>query len=227
MATLIEIRRAQTFPVLLIDGGDFFNPYPYYELNDAALKILNVLQPDGFLTAEQEFQEDEKLIERLFKLLPVLGSNFKYNSYPKSELIVRLLQDHKKLVILGYLSPESFPGQLPGKLIFSEKQFQSIYNSLEKNSIIVVAFHGSKAALDRFLTDYPKTDLVLWAHAQSRLTNISDKPAVVGGGSDGEHLILIDLIFNKKKELLIQVERIPVSKKIPPNTAVKKIIEDF
>ncbi len=227
LATLIKRKRTVLYPVLFIDGGDFFNSYPYFELDETALQILDILQPDAFLPGEQEFLEDEKLIKRLFKITPVLGANFQYNGYPKNMVIVRDLPGNMKLFISGYLSPESFPERIPPKLAFSEESFKSIYDNLQKDNILVVVFHGTKQALDQFITNYPKTDLILWAHEQSRFVDISDNPAVVGGGSDGEHLILVDIFFDNKKEVRIQVERIPVSKRISSDTKVKKILENF
>ena len=227
MSTLIKERRARSYPVFYIDGGDYFNSYPYIELDQAALQILMILQPDGFLPAEQEFQEDEKLIKCLFDSTNILGSNFQYNDFAENGLLSKNLASDKKMILTGYLSPESFSGRIAEKLLFSDKKFRQVYDKLQKENILVVVFHGTKPALDRFIALYPGTDLILWAHEQSRDIELSAKPAIVGGGSDGEHLVIVNLSFGKKKELRIQVEKVPVSRKIPSDPAVKKIIEDF
>ena len=226
LSTLIKERRTRPYPVLYIDGGDYFNSYPYAELDEAAVRILKILQPDGLVPGEQEFQEDKGIVKNLFNATNILGTNFRYNDFPENKILRRDLPNDKKLLLLGYLSPQSFPGQIPEKLAFSERKFRQVYDALQKNTILVVVFHGTKSALDRFVTLYPKTDLILWAHEQSRRTDLSSRPPIVGGGSDGEHLVVVDISLDKK-ELHVLVERVPVSKKIVSDRVVKKIIESF
>lgn len=227
LATLIKNERRKSTPVLFIDGGDYFNSYPYLALNEAAADILLLIRPEGFLPGDQEFAEDKVLLTRLFKQNNILGSNFRFASFPAGKVLHRALDGNRMLAVAGYLSPDSFSEKIPDDIRFNEKEFEDIYANRTANSIFVTVFHGTAAALRRFVQAYPKTDLILWAHEQSNLIEKRGATTIVGGCSDGEYLTIIRLFIGTDNKVQWNVERKAVTKKYDTDKNVRRIIEYF
>ena len=227
LATLIKTEREKPYPVWYIEGGDYFNSYPYPRLDQAATDILDILRPDGFLPGEQELNEQETLLASLHDDKRILYSNLAHAKFGEGEVFRRSLKGDKQVIVAGYLSPQSFANGPPAKIIFSEKRFIDLYSAKRPGTLLIVVFHGPKAALDRFIQKYPQTDVILWGHEQSKMTDTEGKPAVIGGASDGEYLVTIQFVPSFAEAWTIHVKHIPVGKTVAPDKQVQKIIEDF
>lgn len=227
--TLVDQKRKINPDLIVIDGGDAFNPYSYPNLNRAAVELCALLKPDIIVPGDQEWIEGNTFLRASIK---AIGSTFLLSNghmdgfEPESRYSVRA-NSEQKLHILSYLHTNAFDLiQKPNQIILQENRFQNIYNVIRNSDFLVVIFHGPEKSLDAFIRTYPDVDLILLAHTQSDLVSLKKTPAIVSGGTDGEYLRNISIDF-KDRSPVIQVRSIPVSLDIKPNHRALEIIKKW
>ncbi len=223
--TLVQEERKKNPNLLLIDGGDFFNPYSYPDLNRTVCEQYGLLKPNILMPGDQEIVEGISFFESYGTITSkiILASNIK-NTFSNKLSTFWL---NKQILFLSYLDISSFDLiKKPIDLQLSEHRFARAYNQYRHEHKLVAIFHGTEKGLNRFLKTYPDVDVVLWGHAQSNALRLDDKPAVVGGGTDGAFLNKI-ILHLRGTSLNVKVQKIPVGLSVYPNEKALKIINKW
>jgi len=190
ISTFQEQFRKKNQSVLTINGGDYFNSYPYPALNHAMLEGLDHLKFDIFVPGDQEFIESQTFYDDLFRagrpgLLLSNSRNLGASqlSFAFGDITIRFY---------AYLGPESFSFiSKPDELILSSHL--SAINKTENAVVQVLIYHGKKVLLGDLLNKYPEFNLVLVGHDQGRLIEKMGKAMVVSIGRDGEYVAVIKI----------------------------------
>ena len=227
MIPLIEKKRRENPQILVVDGGDFFNSYSYPDLNHAVLELYQRLQPDLAALGDQELIEGISFLKKntLFFNKYVISSN---TNFPE-------IKTHKEYVIdktthlyfLSWLDASAFDIiEKPKFLKFNRNSFDTLYKQRDKNHLLIVIFHGAASAVKKFSETYPEIDIILLAHAQSNIKELDNRPYIIGGGADGEYIKDI-FIMRRDDKIQINVQDIPVSMRVKPDSEALKIIDKW
>ena len=229
MLTLVERWRQKNSRLLVFDGGDFLNAYPYPAVNRLILRLYRLLQPDVLVLGDQELQKGNDSLQAEMRSFPIINSNVILAGSPlASQMTVRLAS--RRLLVFSYLDSSAFLWENPARDVrLKEDRFARTYRaSLNPKVFRIVIFHGEQDRMKRFLQKYPRIHLLLLAHAQIRTLQLKKIPYLIAPGSDSEYLTRISLIFQKGKRLpRIFVKTIPVGLQIAPNSKARNIIEAF
>lgn len=230
IATIIGQENKKNKYSYFFDGGDFMNTYPYPILNSAMIEIYKTINPTFLALGDQEWIDSDSMDQSVLSELAdkIIATNYKVDNKKFKKIGWIALRDGTKAGILTYLDERSFYVSDDKKNIqFDNENFNSIYNNISsKTGLIVLIFHGTKYTLDILKQDYPKIKLILWAHEQSELEDIQSHPAIVGGGSDGEHIRQIN-IFKQGNNYHFIINSIPVSADISKDPQIESIVEKF
>ena len=227
--TLVEQKRQSNPNILVIDGGDGFNTYSYPQLNQATIELLSLLQPNIIVPGDQEWVEGSSFLKGYVQQLK---TNFLLSNALISEFSVKSSFTLKTIsgpdvYFLGYLDRHSFDLiPIPDQIKLSETDFRSNYKDIPAEDYLIVIYHGPEKALDQFAAKYPNINLILLAHAQSERLSVTQSPAIIGAGSDGEYLRQIAIDFRTNR-VTIEVQAIPVNLDIKPNSDALKIIKKW
>ncbi len=227
---LVKEIRKKNPKVMVIDGGDFTNSYPFDELNQLTIDIYRHLEPDLVVTADQELQMGNQNLVRSISRTPLflLGSNFTVKNLPLNT-IKYLSAGKVKIALLAFLDQSSFwYVKAQPALKFDDQMFKSIFEKARSTSDFqIVIFHGERSELPGFLQKFPGIDLVLLAHDQSLADQLEAKPPVICAGSDGEYLSIFSIHFISGNFERIRLKKIPVSLEIPVDNSIEKLISTF
>jgi len=229
MATLIQEERKRNPKLLLIDGGDFFNSYPFPLLNRAVAQVYRLIKPDILTPGDQEFMEGIPFFKKNIKPLQkqLLATNLFLPDFAMPKEKVYTILKRTKIAFLSYLDPQAF--QFSGKssaIHLRLTDFNQLYHALLPHTFIVVIYHGPQAALKRFLARHQKIDCVLLGHTQSSVQQLKNKPYIIGGGEDGENLL--DIRIKEQSGIFkVQVNRLPVYESLKQNEKIASIIRLF
>ena len=228
--TIVKNRRAENPNLLLIDGGDFFNSYPLPSLNNAVVELYDELKPDILVVGDQEFVEGTSFLRSHLKKHDnyLLHSNMQFTSNGILKGNTGNILVHDQLVFLSYIDTASFDLiEKPQDISFSNHYFNKLYHAnLEKNNFLIGIFHGPEKNLNEFRKSYPQFDLILLGHAQSTRKQLSGKPFIIGGGSDGENIKKIT-IQNNFEKFSVSLEDIPVTLDVVPDATALRIIQKW
>lgn len=226
---IIKEKRKNNSSLIVADGGDFFNSYSYPNLNKAVMELYGLLQPDVCLFADQEFVEDDEFFLKykpfykkfgLWSNINLKGESGLKDFYSNAEA--------KNIVFLTYLDKSAFDIITPpANLQFDKKKFDALYDKFKENNIIIILFHGSSEKLNDFKKKYFQCDLILNGHTQLQDKNLSQKPYIISGGSDGTLLKHISVTFEKDKIIKIDLNNIPVSLDVPVDSSAIKILDKW
>lgn len=226
--TIVARKRQKNPDVLLIDGGDFFNPYAYYKLNLAVVQIYQILRPDILALGEQEFVEGGAFLWRhLNNWSAVVTSNFDVLG-KKTARQQKILLNGKAVTILTYLDKSSFD-VIPfdnKQLHMKPARFEKLYAGQSAHSYLIVVFHGSVKSLKSFVTAHPRVDLILAAHTQEEKYELAQKPAIVYGGVDTRFIYDVQILFAGVKNH-VRCQPIPVSEDTKQDQRIVPIIKQF
>ena len=185
--TFIDDYRDKHPNTIVIDGGDYFNSYPFIELDTAMLKSLQLINYDIFVPGDQEFVEGKEFFSSieasLGKRLFISNSNLKNNgerSFKFGESVVH---------IFSFLSPDAFIFINPIK-----KLKLSPFSALKKSKLHdlnIVVFHGRYADAERIVKDNIWIDLILLAHDQFEEVNKVSNTLIIGSGRNSEFITVI------------------------------------
>ncbi|MEJ2054757.1 MAG: hypothetical protein P8X42_12625 [Calditrichaceae bacterium] len=216
--------------VYFIDGGDFLNTYPYPLLDNAIIDIYNKLNLTFLALGDQEWIDDVKIDQRVFTSLKdkIIAGNYTIPGYNFKSYGKINLSNGKNAFILSYLDKNAFYVDKDLENIkFNDTGFTAEYNNLSKSdNLIILIYHGTKKILNRIIQDYPAIDLILFAHEQNNNYDIDNRPAVVGGGSDGEYVKSVK-IYGDGAGYKYTVESIPVSAGLKGDEKISRIVDEF
>ncbi|MBN2423607.1 MAG: hypothetical protein JXR46_07205 [Calditrichaceae bacterium] len=221
ISTIIDSLRQQNKELVFIDGGDFSNPYPFAEINEAVLEIYKILQPDIIALGEQEFIEGKEYFN---KIISAFGKKILATNLTVTRATLNETLKLKSLNVLSYMD-ESTLREVNEDMgwRFNNTVFEKLYSGLKDSEINILVYHGTLKKLELFLKKYVKFNLVLLSHDYKEGLISFNSPVIVGGGADGEHLM--DIKINKNnKSADIMVDMIPVSKNRKSDPRVEKII---
>ena len=227
--SVIKQKRKNNPNILVIDGGDFFNPYKYPALNNAVVELYQLLQPDIIVLGDQELVEGISFLRaytRFFQQKTIL-TNATLSEIKLKQ--VKKINPNKvdEVRFLSYLDPSAFDIiKQPDLFSFDITGFTDAYNQVTKKQKLIVIFHGTESALQNFLKKYSKIDVILLAHAQTNRVDLSSRPMIIGGGTDGEILQEIHIIF-QESITNAELQSIPVSLDITPDSSAMKIIRKW
>jgi 2',3'-cyclic-nucleotide 2'-phosphodiesterase (5'-nucleotidase family) len=213
-----------------IDGGDFFNTYPYALLNEVIIDIYKKMNITYLALGDQEWIDTDKHDQKVLISLKdkIIASNFTINKTPLNKYAKINLKDETTAGIISYLDEKAFFVSDDKKSInFVNDQFVSIYNTITAEAdLIILIFHGTSYTLEWINTKFPKINLVLYAHEQSNINITLENPVVVGGGADGEYVKQIK-IYRRSEKYHFEVNSIPVSSDLETDPDIYRIIDQF
>lgn len=229
IAGLVKKARRENPELIWIDGGDFFNTYPFRELNAGIINIYRLLSPDALILGDQEFIEKDIFLSQLVNSFSkvIVGSN-----YHIGRQVFNYSQNYKTrsgrdIIIMSFLDESAFEiYQPPADLELVNEAFLSQFKKIDKQTIRVVVFHGALERLSWFSNRFGSADLILLAHDQHIIEDVRTVPAVVGGGSDGELLFHVQVIESNGR-ISFTAEKIPIEIKLPQDFEVKALISRF
>jgi len=212
---------SQTF---VIDGGDFFNSYPFPELNTAMLNAIPHMNYDIMLPGENVFYESEKFINEYLKKnnQRILISNLKNTG--KSHKLFETIDS--KIYIWSYLSKKLVEsGNKPNDIILYES-LNGIDQVSDNAGFHVLAYHGIMSDLNILLEKYPQIDLVLLAHDQVKGTIEIAGRKIVGTGRDGE-MIAIIVLDKKTNSYDVQIEYQEIGLSLSADPRIGELIVEY
>lgn len=207
--------------LILIDGGDTFNTYPFIELDQAVADAYAIIRPDIWVPGEQEFIEGESFLKRLNTTF--LSGNLTVPGL-LTEPFKEYVFNNKKIEITSYIQPEIFKAFDP-KPKLSFKMPDSLNNSGQDKFKILI-FHGDEIGFMKQQEMISAFDLVLTAHQQSDVINLETDPVVIGGGADGEFLMHI-ILQDNDSGFKISASKINIEQADNPNQKIAEIITDY
>jgi len=221
--SVIEQFKKEHENVFVVDGGDYFNSYPYPSLNDAMYKALRLMNYDCIVPGDQEFVEGQDFystyISDLKQKVVLSNSGFEYQQNFKKTIGLN------RLIIYGYLSPYVFnfvekPDDLILSIFVREEPHQ-----VEKNLFQIAVIHGYLSNAEQFAIEHSAINLILLAHDQRK--GIWDKNGImiVGNGKDSEYISIIKITKNNTWD--ISVDQKKISEEIPEDEEISNLISEY
>ena len=209
--------------VFAIDGGDYFNSYPYPTLNKAMYKTLELINYDCLVPGDQEFVEGKVFYSKYvssFKekiLLSNAGSD--YQERIKTKI------GSNQVVLYGYLSPYIFnfiekPDDLNLSIFVNAKPEPS-----GENEFHIAIIHGYLSNAEQFALENPSIDLILLAHDQRKGIWKKNQAIIIGNGKDSEYISIIKV--NQGSQWNISVDQKKISEELPEDSQIVKIIDEY
>lgn len=227
--TLVEKERQNNPDLILIDGGDAFNPYSYPKLNQAVGTLYTQLKPNIMVPGDQEWVEGEPFLRSFAQKFKTdfLLSNAVVSTFSTRPKLKITTATGANIYLLSYLDKQAFNLiSMPKNLLIDEDLFLSVYNNISDADFLIVIYHGPSRFLSEFAGTYSNSDLILAAHTQSGQIDLAKRPAIVNAGCDGEYVQRIIIDFNTKGPA-IEVNAIPVTLDIEPNPDALKLIKEL
>jgi len=209
--------------VFVVDGGDYFNSYPYPNLNDVMYKALHLINYDCLIPGDQEFVEGSEFYSKYladFKdkvILTNAGSDFQQQMEKKVGT--------NRVVIYGYLSPHIFefiekPKELNLSNFVNAKSNVSIANDFR-----IAIIHGYLSNAEQFILENTSIDLVLLAHDQRRGIWEKNNTMIIGNGKDAEYISIIKVTKGNQWDITIDQKKI--SEELPEDDNILKLINAY
>ena len=191
LKTFVDLFRAENPNTILIDGGDFFNSYPYPELNQSVLDALELMDYDLIVPGEHEFVEGLPFFINVSKRLAdrIILSNVN-GQYGRDFLN---LYHGNNLRLIAVLNRRCFDYiALPEQFELKALTGADIAKDHVSDYTILV-YHGSIDNISDDMLNIAAPDMILLAHDQFfGETNIAGIRAI-GIGKDGEHIAVIKI----------------------------------
>jgi 2',3'-cyclic-nucleotide 2'-phosphodiesterase (5'-nucleotidase family) len=219
IATIIKEERKRNPHLIFIDGGDFFNTYPFKEINETVLDIYSSIMPDIIIPGENEFIDGIPLIKPFLKINAhkTICSNFRIADIKTKDYFKK-----NSLIFVSYLDKSLFLNDISGGLIFDEDLFKKEYDKFKENFLVVI-YHGYSDSIESFIKKYPEIDLILAAHTDVGFVNSTSNVQIIGSGTDGEYIVKITLGENH----VAKVELLEVKLAVKQDEDVLKYISKF
>jgi 2',3'-cyclic-nucleotide 2'-phosphodiesterase (5'-nucleotidase family) len=221
--SLIDRFRKEYKRVVVIDGGDYFNSYPFQRLNDSMLASLELLNYDCLVPGDQAFVEGEPFFSNY---------NSKYRdkiiiSNSKSDFQKHITKkfDQDQIEVYGYMSPYIFDFIAKPERIELVNFVNAKPKPQKENSLLIAVVHGYLSNAEQFAVENSSVSLILLAHDQRKGIWEKNQATIVGNGKDSEYVSVIRV--NSLKEWKIDVEQIKIHEDLPEDEQIVKIIEDY
>ncbi len=209
--------------VLLIDGGDYFNSYPFPGLDEAMSQVLKLMSYDVLVPGDQEFVEGEQFFRRLSSDYSDKLVLTNANSNHKKVLYTQIAD--KRVAIYGLLCEEVFDFvEVPADLTLTSL-FDLPGEVKSADDLNIVVIHGFLSDAQAFAQKFQTVDLILLSHDQSRGVWNTNGVTILGNGKDSEYISVVKAEY--KRQWKFEVNQIKISESIPEDKDVLKIIEDF
>jgi 2',3'-cyclic-nucleotide 2'-phosphodiesterase (5'-nucleotidase family) len=205
---------------LFIDGGDFFNPYKFPDLNLNMSEIVQYMSYDIITAGDQEFIEGYDLFK---KHLQRYQSIFLASNCNFGNKIFELKIKEIPVTVVSYLSPNCFsfinkPEQIEIDSVFAAPAITPT------NGLRVLLFHGEARQADEMIKHISNVDLVLLGHAQRLDSWEVDGRCFVGGGLDTELIMVVEAIRRGAKwEFKVISHKMDQS--VTEDPQIKKLVE--
>ncbi len=220
--TVLDSIRKVNKDVLLIDGGDFLNSYPYPNLNSKMLQSIHKMDYDVIVPGDHEFVEGYDFFKKIYTELnnAVLISNQEPTGAEKQFAYPGL-----RVAVSGFVAPAVFENiDRPESftLINPDKSEMPVNSDTFFN---ILVFHGDKRDAAKIAEKHPGIDLILLGHDHFKGVQQIGDAVIVGNGRDSEYFSLITVeTFSPNK---VQTRHIKVIPTIPEDKGIKKIIDAF
>ena len=191
LKTFIDSDRRDHPHCILIDGGDYFNSYPFPELNQAMLQTIRLLKYDVMVPGENAFIEPGLYTGDLLQTHRerILISN---SGHPGQKYLV-FERAGFKIFIWSFVSLDRvYASSLPNERFLTGYISPVEFNTSD-NYIYILVFHGELEDLSPILSANPQIDLVLAGHIQEKGIREIEGVKVVCNGRDGEVVAAIDI----------------------------------
>jgi len=194
LKTYIDDFRNKNPDALLIDGGNFFNSYPFPELNIKALESLSMLNFNLFSLGFHVFIEEKNIYDnfskKYYKNIISSNSNLEFQNYKE------FLINNTKLRFFGFISPKLFKyTEQPEWLKLKNKLYNVEYL---KNGINIFIFNGYLEDAEEFTKNNTEFDLILLSTDQQTGKWKVGNTTIIGGGHDAESIALVEILLNEK-----------------------------
>jgi 2',3'-cyclic-nucleotide 2'-phosphodiesterase (5'-nucleotidase family) len=220
--TFIDTYRKAHRDALLIDGGDFFNSYPFPELNQAMLQAMHLCAYDLVLPGDQAFIEGEEFYKSFETAMA--GKILISNQASAAENYKSFRFGTFGLLITAILSPSAFE-------FIDKPEWINLLKSPagsptgQKDILRVIVFHGSRAEAEKFASGQTKVDLILMAHDQEKGLWKFNGVLLVGNGKDSEYVSVIEARYDAGWK--IDVQQVSMSDAYPEPLEILDIIRAF
>ncbi len=230
--TVIKQWRAKNPELVIADGGDFLNAYPYPALDRLVLNLYALIHPNIISLGDQELQIGNRNFQKkIFQYdFTVLNTNVIIDSLPELQKRLEIRLKTRQIDVLTYLDPSAFLWEKRAPNVhLSEAQFKSTYQKVRTDDAFRIAiFHGERDRLPDFIKRYPQFHLILLAHAQTQMYKNQHLPWILGPGTDSEYVTRLDLKFSENKKLpAIKLVRTPVELNIKTDPQARERIDQF
>jgi 2',3'-cyclic-nucleotide 2'-phosphodiesterase (5'-nucleotidase family) len=221
--SVIDQFRKDNKDVFVIDGGDYFNSYPFPSLNDAMLKALVLIDYDCIVPGDQEFIEGPEFFSRYISDLKdkVILTNSSINIQQFYEKTLGI----NRIMIYGYMSPYIFDFvEKPEDMILSNFVSEKPRHA-EKNLFQIAVIHGYLSNAEQFALENSSISLILLAHDQRKGVWDKNGVRIVGNGKDSEYISIIKVTNEGQWD--ISVDQMKISEEIPEDEQVLNLIQEY
>ena len=205
---------------LFIDGGDFFNPYKFTDLNQIMSELLYYLPYNILTPGDQEFVEGHPFFQAHLQRYQsiYLASNCNFGQKRIERKINNI-----PVTIVSYLSPLCFSFINKPEQIEIDTVLAVPYAG-QNTALTVLIYHGETRYAEKFIHKSKEIDLVLMGHAQRLDSWKINETFFVGGGLDTELVMIIAASINNAGWQFDVTSR-RMDQSVTENDQVKKIIE--
>jgi len=221
--SFIDQFRKDNENVLLIDGGDYFNSYPFPALNEAMYKALIHIKYDCVVPGDQEFVEGDDFF-------------LKYSSFLKDKLLLSNGgSGYKKNVeanfgnyqvrIFGYLSPYIFDFIEKPKELNLSNFVNEHSNKSKQNELKLAVIHGYLSNAEQVADEDTSIDLILLAHDQRRGIWKKNNTPIIGNGKDAEYISIIKV--SRDDQWNINIDQKKINQEMPKDDQIISLIEEY
>jgi 2',3'-cyclic-nucleotide 2'-phosphodiesterase (5'-nucleotidase family) len=208
---------------MLVDGGDFFNSYPFPALDEAMLRVLQKMSYNVIMPGDQAFIEGEGFYRKLI-------------SAGGSSLLISNDASAKNKSIQTHIGPY----QIETTALFSAAAFQFIkqpaflkllpiadfsISRQDKNSLRIVVIHGTLAEARQFAEKNSDINIIFLAHEQEKGLWDQNGVMIVANGKDSEYISSVKIKHDSAWQA--QVEYVKISEALPEAEDILDIIDQF
>ena len=225
MKPLVDAMRRKNPDLVFIDGGDTFNSYPFFELDQAILDAYKLVAPDVWIPGEYEFIEGKDFFTKVTESMNTdfLTGNIMIDGI-RTEASKKYKFREKTIMITSYIQSDLILQRAPDLEISINKE--SPIKNITPDNFNILVFHGDETTLKNEQEFFSSFDLLLISHQQDAGIDLEREPAVIGGGADGEFLVHI-LLQENNSGFKISASKINIEQSDNPDKEIVKIISDY
>jgi len=209
--------------VMLIDGGDFFNNYPYKKLNDTMLKVYKGFGYDFVVPGDQIFIEGENFYNMVRSSMN--GTMIISNEHQNQKSSVEANFGPYNVSFTSILSPKSFDYiEKPANLnLIDPANFKIKQNP--PHTLQIVVYHGYLDEARIFAKKNKNIGILFLAHDQESGIWTEGDVQIIGNGKDSESISIVKANFDTSWSFEIMKQLI--SNDYPEAEEVLEIIDEF